>query len=240
MPCAAACPVLRCPVPCKCPEGWSPTLLYVHPSPPSSPDPRVLPLRWWPIWLYYAVMLALLCPQVVADMAPEALAKARADIAASFQRTAVDHLVQRVDRAVDRARELEPSIQHLVVAGGVAANKVVRADLTEMAGRKSISMVCPPIRLCTDNGIMVAWLGHERLRLGLCEAVPQGRGAQDVERFVEVRPRWPLGPRDDQCAQPWGPGGVSKGRFRGAKRPAEEGTKPQKSKVARVEEAKST
>jgi len=181
-----------------------------------------------------------LTEQVVADMAPEALAKARADIAASFQRTAVDHLVQRVDRAVDRARELEPSIQHLVVAGGVAANKVVRADLTEMAGRKSISMVCPPIRLCTDNGIMVAWLGHERLRLGLCEAVPQGRGAQDVERFVEVRPRWPLGPRDDQCAQPWGPGGVSKGRFRGAKRPAEEGTKPQKSKVARVEEAKST
>ena len=54
----------------------------------------------------------------------------------------------------------------LVVAGGVAANRAVRAALAAAAERRGVPMVAPPIRLCTDNAVMVAWAGLERLRLG--------------------------------------------------------------------------
>lgn len=55
-------------------------------------------------------------------------------------------------------------------------------------------MVCPPPRLCMDNGVMVAWTGMQRLRLGLAERPLRADG--DVNLFVEVRPKWPIGPRD--------------------------------------------
>ena len=128
---------------------------------------------------------------------------------------AVEHLSERAERAISWARELEPRLSCLVVAGGVAANGEVRRELTQVAARSGLPMVCPPVRLCTDNGIMVAWAGMVRLRLGLAER-PIGRAA-DVDLFVEVRPRWPLGPRDARSrtqqqqlgkrARPQGPSG---------------------------------
>ena len=50
-------------------------------------------------------------------------------------------------------------------------------------------MVCPPVKLCTDNGVMVAWTGMVRLRLGLADRPLQA--ADDLGLFVEVHPRWP-------------------------------------------------
>merc|ERR1719230_285382 len=88
----------------------------------------------------------------------------------------------------------------MVVAGGVAANQSVRAGLNKVASEAlcdsssgGLEMRCPPPRLCVDNGIMVAWTGVERLRLGLFEVPPSENG---VEHAVEIRPRWPLGERD--------------------------------------------
>ena len=81
----------------------------------------------------------------------------------------------------------------LVVAGGVAANQTVRSE-PRASRRAGLPMVCPPIRLCTDNGIMVAWAGMQRLRLGLAE--PPLAPNDDVDLHVEVRPRWPIGFRD--------------------------------------------
>ena len=49
----------------------------------------------------------------------------------------------------------------------------------------------PPPKLCTDNGVMVAWAGIERMRLGLWEHLPVHDGAAE-EEWVDVRPRWPL------------------------------------------------
>eukprot|EP00877_Chromochloris_zofingiensis_P002651 jgi/Chrzof1/12387/Cz06g32180.t1 len=86
----------------------------------------------------------------------------KADIAASFQRVAVDHLCQRVKRGVSWAREAEPNITQLVVAGGVASNKYVRQRLTDLAESERLQLVFPPARWCTDNGVMVAWAGVER------------------------------------------------------------------------------
>lgn len=55
-----------------------------------------------------------------------------------------------------------PQVRHLVVAGGVAANTYVRGRLSAVADDAGLCMVCPPPRLCTDNGVMVAWAGVER------------------------------------------------------------------------------
>merc|ERR1719240_32856 len=85
----------------------------------------------------------------------------------------------------------------MIVAGGVAANQTVRAGLKKVAEDAGLEMRCPPPRLCVDNGVMVAWAGIERLRLGLYEEPPSESGA---ERAVEIRPRWPLGARDPRSS----------------------------------------
>lgn len=56
----------------------------------------------------------------------------KAHVAASFQRVAVAHLVMRLRRAIEWARDEEPSLQHLVVAGGVASNQYVRQQVTKV------------------------------------------------------------------------------------------------------------
>jgi tRNA A37 threonylcarbamoyltransferase TsaD len=146
----------------------------------------------------------------------------RADIAASFQFAAVKHLEERTRRAIAWAREslsLEPQnedaekrdLSCVVVAGGVAANATVRATLGSVAEEAGLPLVLPPPRWCTDNGVMVAWAGVERFRLGLAEEAPSaeqlepknvsdGKKDEDASRparrEVPLLPRWPLGTRD--------------------------------------------
>ena len=86
----------------------------------------------------------------------------RADIAASFQRVAVAHLSERCARGAAWALAEHPGLRSLVVAGGVAANKTMRASLQDVAERAGLQLVCPAPALCTDNGAMVAWAGVER------------------------------------------------------------------------------
>ncbi|XP_052724375.1 probable tRNA N6-adenosine threonylcarbamoyltransferase, mitochondrial isoform X3 [Vigna angularis] len=116
----------------------------------------------------------------------------RADIAASFQqRTAVLHLEERCERAIQWALKMEPSIRHLVVSGGVASNQYVRARLDMVAKKNGLQLLCPPPRLCTDNGVMIAWTGIEHFRMGRYDPPPP---AEEREDFVyDIRPRWPLG-----------------------------------------------
>jgi len=128
-----------------------------------------------------------------------AFERVAADIAASFQRTVVAFLQQRTRRALgwlkdDCAQHGGEMATCLVVAGGVAANTAVREGLTAVAGEFGIPCMYPPIKYCTDNGLMVAWAGVERLRLGLFTMPPADTSA--VEKHVDVLPRWPLGPTD--------------------------------------------
>ncbi|KAG9454545.1 hypothetical protein H6P81_007449 [Aristolochia fimbriata] len=115
----------------------------------------------------------------------------RADIAASFQRVAVSHLEERCERAIEWALEIEPTIKCLVVSGGVASNKYVRARLDRLVGRNGLKLVCPPPSLCTDNGVMVAWTGLEHYRLGRFDDPPPADEPEDT--VLDLRPRWPLG-----------------------------------------------
>jgi len=92
-----------------------------------------------------------------------------ADLAASFQAAAADVLADRVGNAL----AIMPAA--IVVAGGVAANRVIRARLATVAAAHGVAMVAPPLRLCGDNAVMVAWAAHERLRLGRADALDAAR-----------------------------------------------------------------
>jgi N6-L-threonylcarbamoyladenine synthase len=104
-----------------------------------------------------------------------------ADIAASFQRAVAEVLADRARHAMAMMRERAPDARVLIVAGGVAANGAIRAALAEVAESQGFVLLAPPVRLCTDNAVMVAWTGIERLRLGLVDGLD-----------FAPRPRWPL------------------------------------------------
>ncbi len=105
----------------------------------------------------------------------------RADVAASFQQAVVDVLADRAGHAMDMMRQRFPGSKLLVVAGGVASNARVRDALLEAARLQGFRMVAPPVRLCSDNAVMVAWAGVERLRRGIID-----------DMSVTAQPRWPL------------------------------------------------
>ena len=106
-----------------------------------------------------------------------------AAIAASFQEAVAEALEDRTANAIAAFRSRHPAGRTLVVAGGVAANRRLRAGLEALAARHRLDFVAPPARLCTDNAAMVAWTGCERLALGLTDPLD-----------VAPRPRWPLDP----------------------------------------------
>lgn len=108
-----------------------------------------------------------------------ATAPQRADLAASLQQTLAQVLAEKCRRALLRVRGQRPTA--LVVAGGVAANQTIRAALAATTAEQGLAFIAPPVALCTDNGVMIAWAGLERLRLGLVD-----------DLSVAVRPRWPL------------------------------------------------
>ncbi|KAL2234012.1 probable tRNA N6-adenosine threonylcarbamoyltransferase, mitochondrial isoform X1 [Sesamum indicum] len=117
--------------------------------------------------------------------------RARADIAASFQRVAVLHLEEKCERAVEWAMKMEPSIKHLVVSGGVASNQYVRSRLNKIVEKHALQLVCPPPSLCTDNGVMIAWTGIEHFQMGRYDPPPPACEPEDA--MLDLRPRWPLG-----------------------------------------------
>ena len=118
--------------------------------------------------------------------APDAAARAdpatslddavRADLAASFQAAIVDVLAAKCAQALDRE-----GLQRLVVAGGVGANIALRERLVQAGAARGARVYFPPLRLCTDNGAMIAFAAA----LKYAEAPPP----QDS---FPVFPRWEL------------------------------------------------
>lgn len=105
------------------------------------------------------------------------------DLCAGFQAAVADVLADRTRHAIHMFRDRWPEGDTLVVAGGVAANGALRARLAEVAADDDLTLVAPPLGLCTDNAAMIAWAGIERLQQGLID----GLDASPVAR-------WPLDP----------------------------------------------
>ena len=106
----------------------------------------------------------------------------RRDLAAAVQAAIARQLAERSDRAMAAyAVEHEGRDLRFVVAGGVAANRAVRARLTETAASRGFSFTAPPLAYCTDNAAMIALAGAERLALGISDPLD-----------APARPRWPL------------------------------------------------
>ncbi|MDZ7748035.1 MAG: tRNA (adenosine(37)-N6)-threonylcarbamoyltransferase complex transferase subunit TsaD [Halofilum sp. (in: g-proteobacteria)] len=105
--------------------------------------------------------------------ASDGSARARADIARGFEDAVVETLVRKCRRALDQA-----GMGRLVVAGGVGANRALRAALADLEGAE---LYFPRLEFCTDNGAMIAYAGACRLAAG--EASP---------RRIAAHPRWRL------------------------------------------------
>lgn len=100
----------------------------------------------------------------------------KADIAAAFQQAVAETLSIKCRRALQQT-----GLKRLVVAGGVSANKQIRACLTDMVVKENAQLYFPRLQFCTDNGAMIAYAGCQRLMAG------QQQGLE-----IHARPRWPI------------------------------------------------
>ncbi len=100
------------------------------------------------------------------------------DLCASMQKTISEVLVDRCRKVLETKGN---DINALVVAGGVAANQVIREGLESVAKDAGIRLIAPPLKLCTDNAAMIAWAGLERFERG-----------ESSDLSVSPRSRWPL------------------------------------------------
>lgn len=100
----------------------------------------------------------------------------RADVAHAFQAAVVDTLRIKCRRAFEHT-----GLDTLIVAGGVSANVELRQTLDDLARTLGKRILYPELKLCTDNGAMIAYAGLKRLELGHHE-----------DLSIIVRPRWPM------------------------------------------------
>lgn len=124
----------------------------------------------------------------------------KADLCAGFQAAVLDVLEDRARNAMHMFDPVWGAKGRLVVAGGVAANRAIRARLESLAAESGYDFCAPPLRWCTDNAAMIALAGAERIRLGFSD-----------ELDFAARPRWPL---DEDAA-----------RLRPSHRPGRKGAK---------------
>ena len=104
------------------------------------------------------------------------------DLAASFQKTVIEILYKKTKIAFTEFEEqIKPKEKKFVVAGGVAANKVIRNMLIKLCEEKNYKAIFPPIELCGDNAAMIAMVGLEKFKL-----------KQFDKLDYPAKPRWSL------------------------------------------------
>ena len=105
----------------------------------------------------------------------------RADICAGFQAAVSDVFSEKARRAAQACSGNDFGVTAFAVAGGVAANKAIRAGLETVSIESGLNFIAPPLALCTDNAAMIAWAGIELHLSG-----------RDAGNPIVARPRWPL------------------------------------------------
>lgn len=107
----------------------------------------------------------------------------RRNLARGFVDALVDVLAAKLVRAMKQT-----GLKNVVVAGGVSANRQLRNRLTGEVRRRRGQIFYPPMRLCTDNGAMIAAAGLARLE----SMTPEELEALKAKRAFGVNPRWAL------------------------------------------------
>ncbi len=100
----------------------------------------------------------------------------RADIAYAFEEAVCATLAIKCKRALEQT-----GMKRIVIAGGVSANRRLRAELEKLAHKVGGDVYYPRTEFCTDNGAMIAYAGMQRLK---------NNEVSDLS--VEARPRWPI------------------------------------------------
>ena len=119
--------------------------------------------------------------------------KMKYNLAASFQNTINKILYKKTKIAIKIFEEKTQAKEiNLIVAGGVAANKTIRENLSNLAKEMDFKIIYPPIEFCGDNAAMIAWAAIQRFKKNL-------RG--DIT--VSAKSRWPL---DENAPYMKGPG----------------------------------
>jgi len=106
----------------------------------------------------------------------EKTAQDKADIAYAFQKATAETLSIKCKRALQQT-----GLKTLVIAGGVSANKQIRAELLTMTKKQNAELFFPRLEFCTDNGAMIAYAGCQRLLAG-----------QHENLEIYAKPRWPI------------------------------------------------
>jgi N6-L-threonylcarbamoyladenine synthase len=107
------------------------------------------------------------------------IARFQADLARSFVDSLVTVLVSKSEKALKQT-----ACKHLVLAGGVGANLQLRTALNMSAKKNSFEVHYPPVDLCTDNGVMIAFAGALRLL--------EGNNGSTTSGAFDIKPRWDL------------------------------------------------
>ncbi|MES2729021.1 MAG: tRNA (adenosine(37)-N6)-threonylcarbamoyltransferase complex transferase subunit TsaD [Pseudomonadota bacterium] len=102
-----------------------------------------------------------------------------AQLASGLQYCIAQSLADRVRVALQHPECRK--LNGIVVVGGVAANQTIRSALEDVATAHGTQLYAPPMSLCTDNGVMIAWAGVEAMRHGLIDTLD-----------LAARPRWPV------------------------------------------------
>ena len=119
--------------------------------------------------------------------------KLKYNLAASFQKTINKILYKKTKSAVEMFKEKTKKENfQLIVAGGVAANKTIRTNLTQLSNEMNFEIIYPDLKFCGDNASMIAWAGIQRFKKDLID-----------DLNITAKSRWPL---DKEAPYMKGPG----------------------------------
>ena len=126
---------------------------------------------------------------------PEPTQQDKADIALAFQSAVVDTIRIKCQRAIKTT-----GLNRLVLAGGVSANLELRSKLEDLGKKHRVEVYYPELKLCTDNGAMIAYAGMQRFKHGHSE-----------DFAIKVRPRWPMTELNDKTREQGNKGTLNDG-----------------------------
>ena len=108
----------------------------------------------------------------------------KSDLCASFQRTISEIICNRIENVLNNCQELNKvnrSSLKLVITGGVASNKFIFNNLKDLSIKHNFKILIPQKELCTDNALMIAWAGIEKLKINSTDPLT-----------FKPRAKWPL------------------------------------------------